>query len=776
VTDTPAARRIAGVVALVALAALTVASLWTVLPPSPAGPDAPPDQFSAARAYTHVQRIGENVHVAGSAAADDVRAYIMETLRSYGLQPQIQDAVGADSALGHGYAMAHVRNVVAVLHGSAPSVPVVAMAHYDSVQVSHGANDDGAGVTSLLETARAMAQGPRPRNDVVFLFTEAEEACLCGAEAFVHDDPLALHGGVVLNMESRGSTGPAIMFETSFDNADVVGVYASAVPYPVATSFAVEVYRILPNDTDFTPFRESGQYRGLNTAYIDGSAVYHSPEDQASYLDKSSLQQEGADTLALVRAFGNIDQSTLDNAGSGDVTYFPVLGLLLIYPGWLVWPLAGLAVLAVAALVLVARRRHASRVGRAAAGFGLAFIPLLLAPVVAQLFWALLVAVRPGYANMIDPWRPAWFRGAVLALVAAVVFTWYGLLRRRIGAWPLAIGAIGWLGLLGVVLAWATPGGSYLAALPALAAGLAAIVAVTLNPSWAWARTLALALGGVVSVLVLAPTVLLFFPALGLATGAAAALFTALLALALLPLLESLYPSASSTMDLPAAQRRLAGALPGIVAGVVALACAGTGLAVDHFDATHPAPAQLMYAMDTDTDQAMWVSADGSPGAWTRQFVHDRTDLSTLFPPLGTAKLWTGPATAASLPAPTVTVMSDTTAGGNRTLELTIRPQRAVRLVYLRVDGATVRGAEVDGRAVDREAFASGFNVLFHAPPPDGLPVTLRLDATGQVRLRVMDGSDGLDALPGFIPRPAGVGIAGSHDTELVLVAKTYTL
>ena len=35
----------------------------------------------------------------------------------------------------------------------------------------------------------------------------------------------------------------------------MVGVYAGALPYPVATSFAVEIYRILPNNTDFTPFR-----------------------------------------------------------------------------------------------------------------------------------------------------------------------------------------------------------------------------------------------------------------------------------------------------------------------------------------------------------------------------------------------------------------------------------------------------------------------------------------------------------------------------------------
>jgi hypothetical protein len=39
-----------------------------------------------------------------------------------------------------------------------------------------------------------------------------------------------------------------------------------------------------------------------------------------------------------------------------------------------------------------------------------------------------------------------------------------------------------------------------------------------------------------------------------------------------------------------------------------------------------------------------------------------------------------------------------------------------------------------------------------------------------------MDGSDGLDGLPGFTPRPDGVGIRGTHTSELVLVAKNYTV
>jgi len=54
--------------------------------------------------------------------------------------------------------------------------------------------------------------------------------------------------------------------------------------------------------------------------------------------------------------------------------------------------------------------------------------------------------------------------------------------------------------------------------------------------------------------------------------------------------------------------------------------------------------------------------------------------------------------------------------------------------------------------------------------------ITLTFDTTRPVPLRAMAGSDGLDGLPGFQPRPPGVGVEGSHTSELVLVAKTYTL
>jgi hypothetical protein len=821
-------RVVAGLAAVLALAALTILSLSIVSPPQPLGANAPADVFSAGRAYATVEQLGREVHPAGSPAADAVRADLVRKLQEYGLHTEVQDAVGGTSDLG-GFAMARVRNVVATLPGTGSTGTLFLVAHYDSVQVSHGANDDGAGVSSLLEVARVLSTSPKPRNDIVFVLTDAEEACLCGAEAFVNSNPLAAKGGVVLNFEARGASGPVIMFETSAGNAGLIGVYGSSVPHAVATSFAVEVYRILPNDTDFTPFRESGRFTGLNSAYIDGSAVYHTPQDQASYMDKGTLQAHGDNALALVRSLSADDLANLSKPSGWDATYFPVLGWLLRYPGWLVWPLAIVALLTVGGLAYLVRRRSLATIARLAAGFGLGLIPLLAAPILAQLLWVLLVALRPGYAQMIDPWRPGWFRLAVVGLVATVVLTWYGLLRKRLGAWALSIGALGWLAVLGIVLAALTPGGSYLAALPALFTG-GALIASRYAPE-GWPRLLLVTAGGAVAVVILAPTVLLFFPALGLATGGVAALFGTMLAFALLPVLDWLYPAPtaaavpataavptaaavpatapvaalaphdpgshdsgritddaqilaqdSSTIPDPASERvevpaaRVRAAVPAVLAGVLTLAFLATGLAVDRFDAEHPYPTQLMYALDADTNQAKWVSADTDPGPWVGQYMTGHEDLSAAFPLLQGEKS-TGPATPAELPAPTLDLVSQSVDGDRRTVTVQLKPQREARLVFLGVPGnVTVLKAAAGGRAVPREALEKPFGLVFHAPPAEGVTITLTFDTTQPVPLRAMAGSDGLNGLPGFKPRPAGVGIEGSHTSELVLVARTYTL
>jgi hypothetical protein len=767
--------RRAGAALLLLLLGLTAVSIWTLQPPGPVPADAPADRFSAVRAFEHVQTIARQTHPVGSAAGDRVVDDLVGTLTDLGLDTRVQNAVGA-RAYGPGEArMARVRNVVAVLPGSAATGRLFLTAHHDSVATGPGASDDAAGVSALLEAVRALTAGPQLRNDVVVVLTDGEEVCLCGAEAFAGSHPLANAGGVVLNFDARGTTGPPIMFETSRGNADLAAVYADAAAHPVATSFAVEVYRTLPNDTDFSVLLADGDFTGLNTAFIDGAAGYHSPQDLPARLDLSTLQAMGDNALALARALGDTDLAPLAEPGADDATYFPVFGDLVRYPGRLVWPVAGAALAAVGLLALVIHRRAGSSLRRIAGAAALTLVPLALGPLAAQGLWAVLVRVRPGYGAMLDPWRPDWYRLAVVALVVTVVLLWYAPLRRRVGPTPLAVGGLLWLAVLAVVLAAYAPGGSYLTAWPAIAGALAGLlVAVTSAPVL---RLAAVLLAGAVAVLVLAPTAALFFPATGLRTGAAPALVVTLLVLALLPALELLFPGPGE------GHRRttwVATAAVPAVAAVLTVACSGVGLAVDRFDADHPVPSQLAYALDADGGRAWWVSREADPGEYTAGYVAGREPLPVGFPYLAGQGVATGPAEVADLPAAVVTPVSDDVVGGQRRITVRVEPQRpGVRLVVLdlSVDGGSVVRAQLAGRAVPEEALdRDTLEVVFSAPPAAGLQATFIVQGDGAVHLRVVDGSDGLTGLPGFRPRPAGVDAAGTHSSDLVLVSRTTRL
>ena len=191
----PAGRPVAALAALAALVAAALAVLLGIAPPRPGPADAPAGEFSADRAYDHVQVVAAQPHVAGSAGQrPGPRAHAERAAR----------AGPGDRGAGHGR---HRRP--AQLSGGAgggdpgpgpqrgrpvcpaptPTGRVFLVAHYDSVQAGPGGNDDAAGTSAILEVARALTAGPRPRNDVVFVLTDAEEACLCGAAAFAAQPP-----------------------------------------------------------------------------------------------------------------------------------------------------------------------------------------------------------------------------------------------------------------------------------------------------------------------------------------------------------------------------------------------------------------------------------------------------------------------------------------------------------------------------------------------------------------------------------------------------------
>ena len=235
------------------------------------------------------------------------------------------------------------------------------------------------------------------------------------------------------------------------------------------------------------------------------------------------------------------------------------------------------------------RRRGISSLRRTAGATALAAVPIVLGPLAAQGLWSLLVADPPGLRARCSTrggpagsgWPPSPRRRGRAALVRAAAPP--GRCRAaRAGRAGLAGGA------RRPSLAAQAPGGSYLVAWPALAGAVTGIVAAVSGNRGG--RLGAALVGGAVAVVVLAPTVALFFPALGLRTAAVGGFVAALLVVALLPAFELLFPDE----DTAGAGGSPSAVVPG-VAVVLAVACAAVGLSVDRFDVAPPGaqPARL---------------------------------------------------------------------------------------------------------------------------------------------------------------------------------------
>jgi acetylornithine deacetylase/succinyl-diaminopimelate desuccinylase-like protein len=201
-------------------------SLYQGNSPAPVSANASTNEFSSGRAIRHLQAITKQPHPPGSNEHAAVREYIVEALRSNALEPEIQVETVIDRQRDPMLLAGTVRNVIAKLPGTENSKAILVAGHYDTSPQAFGASDDGAAVGAMLESLRALKAGPPLKNDVIFLFTDAEEEGLLGANGFMVEHPWARDVGLVLNFEARGNGGPSIMFETSNNNGWLIPEFA----------------------------------------------------------------------------------------------------------------------------------------------------------------------------------------------------------------------------------------------------------------------------------------------------------------------------------------------------------------------------------------------------------------------------------------------------------------------------------------------------------------------------------------------------------------------
>lgn len=763
--DTPH-RVVAGVTVLLILAGAVAWAIRAEGNDRPLVPATVPGQFSAERALTHLDRFATEPRPLGSPASDRAEDYIAAQLRSVGFTVESLHAIGARPATGSA-SFGRVDNVIATLPGHDATGTVLLAAHYDSAAMGPGASDDGAAVAAMLEVARLVGGDGALRNTLVLLLTDGEEDGLLGAEAFVREHPLGRAGGVVLNWEARGVSGPSLMFETAPGNAKLVSLFSDVVPDPRGDSSMVEIYRYLPNDTDFSEFSAAG-FTGLNFAYIEQPSYYHTAGDSLANLDRRSLQHHGENMLSLTRALGAADLPTLRS--DRDATYFRLGTVPVTYSNALVWPFAVAAVALVVALAVFARRRRSASAPQMMLAAVSAALPLAASIVLGQALWLLLAALRPDYQMMSGLlYRPYFYQAALAVLAAAGLLVWYLLLRGRLGPAALAVGALAWPAGAGVVCAAVAPGASFLFVLPTVFAAAGALAAL-LPVRWSGWPAVCSTVGLSVSAVLLPVMARGLFTGVGLAFGGAGAACLTLFGLMLLPAAELLLPER-------AVARRAVVAAP-LLAVVLAIASVGAGLVTDTPDAGHPRRSHLAYVLDTDTGSAHWVSGERHPTTWTREHVTGH-DLSGLPPGYAHGLLWTGRAEPIAVEGPrlevrhrdrdTVTVHVESARSAT---SLTLRIDHPIDLAAASVPGAAPVTVAVSGVRADTWPGEIRFRDL----PPGGVDLTMRTPGAHRIRVTVIDETRDIAAAPGFRPRPEDIVASTREDGDLIAVARTYEL
>src|SRR6185503_13263154 len=156
--------------------------------------------------------------------------YLGSQFRQFGLEPggdaDANGNKGYVQRVGGGTESTEARttwNVIGILRGTDPAAAteaIVLSAHLDHLGVNesltgdkifNGADDDASGCVAVLELARALAAGKRPRRTIYFVAFGSEERGGYGSRHFRDNPPVPLTQIVAnLNFEMLGRPDPQV--------------------------------------------------------------------------------------------------------------------------------------------------------------------------------------------------------------------------------------------------------------------------------------------------------------------------------------------------------------------------------------------------------------------------------------------------------------------------------------------------------------------------------------------------------------------------------------
>ncbi|MBQ2965897.1 MAG: M28 family peptidase [Bacteroidales bacterium] len=310
------------------------------------------DGFSSARVIEDIEVISREHHsVAHPQERAKVREYLAGRLEEMGGKVtlyQYDSLVGPKNrAVTYTFDGVNVLAEFPPMTASADTTYLMLVAHYDSrypnvlpknkTVLSYGAADDGYGVGVTLETVHNLLKVRQDwKQGVKVLFTDAEEVGMLGmTAAWENDRHIFDNVGLMINLEARGTYGPALLFETCPGNEELMELYASAARYPYTYSLTTVVYGFMPNFTDFTIVKD--YIPGINFSTIADVNHYHTDKDNFENVSQKSIQHYGEQVLPIAQAYVTdpvySDKDYLK--AEDDTTSFtiPALGLLNVSKG-----------------------------------------------------------------------------------------------------------------------------------------------------------------------------------------------------------------------------------------------------------------------------------------------------------------------------------------------------------------------------------------------------------------------------------------------------------
>ncbi|MBS7232854.1 M28 family peptidase [Flavobacterium psychroterrae] len=621
-------------------------------------------EFSTERALNQVEIIAQKPHYVGSTNHELVANYLKLELNRIGLETSVQEGFTLN---GKGL-LVKSKNILARIKGTNNSKALLLLSHYDSAphSFSKGASDDASGVATILEGIRAFLYAKQPhKNDIIILFSDAEELGLNGAALFVNKHPWAKEVGLVINFEARGSSGPSYMLmETNKGNQALVKEFSKAkTQYPVSNSLMYSIYKMLPNDTDLTVFREQGNIQGFNFAFIDGHYNYHTQQDDVQHLNKTTLAHQGTYLMPLLKYFSNVDLNSTNS--TEDDVYFSAPFSFISYPFAWVFPMTIIALGLLILFIFIGKAKRVITFREIFRGFVPLLGSIVISGLVTFLGWKIILEIYPQYSDLLNgfTYNGHAYIGAFVTLSIAISFAFYHhFSEAKITMNHFVAPLLLWI-IINAFLANSLTGAGFL--IIPVYFGILLFGVFVITQHYSLGMNL---LFSIPALAIVAPFIIMFPVGLGLKILYGSAILTVLLFGLLLPVFGAFFKKGVWTMLF-------------FALSIGFFIYAGYHSGYEHGKAKSNS---LVYIYNGNTNSAIWATYDTNLDQWTKSYLGEKNQKAVGLNALPLASkynsgfTYSAIAPVVNVPKPTIAFLKDSVVGNNRYLKIKITPNRKV--------------------------------------------------------------------------------------------------